>query len=56
MNIIEHWGFKYINVFLVWKKTKENGDTRKGMGYYSRGVYEYLLLGSIGTTNFLRKP
>ena len=53
---LDFGGFNYINIFLVWKKINKNGTARKGMGFYSRGVYEHLLLGTKGITGIYRKP
>ena len=50
------WGFKYIPVFVMWRKINNDGKVRKGMGFYSRSAYEFLLLGSLGTTMPLCKP
>lgn len=50
------WKFKYVSIFLVWKKlNKSNSETKIGLGYYSRNSYEFLLIGTRGKIGKYRR-
>ena len=56
IKLINHWGFKFISVAFVWRKITQEGKARLGMGYYSRAVFEYLLLATKGKVGKYRRP
>jgi N6-adenosine-specific RNA methylase IME4 len=48
IEVMESWGFSYVTVAFVWKKTARNGKLVCGMGFYTRSCCEYVLLGRRG--------
>ena len=47
--------FKFLNIFLIWKKvTKENVE-KLGLGRYSKGVHEFLIMGTKGKVGHFRR-
>ena len=48
LRVIESWGFTYKTSAFVWLKTYTSGKDVFGMGNYTRGNTEYVLLGVKG--------
>ena len=48
LRVIDAWGFKYKTSGFVWIKTYQSGKDVFGMGNYTRGNTEYVLLGVKG--------
>lgn len=50
VELIEHWGFKFVTVFLNWHKTDSRTSLKMaaGLGSYTRICVEYALLGVKG--------
>ena len=55
MELLTHWGFNYLNIFLVWKKVTNEYVERTGLGRYSKSVYEFLIIGTKGKVGKLRR-
>lgn len=49
MQIIKAWGFKFITVFKTWRKVYANGEPVAGLGHWTRGNIELLLVATKGT-------
>ena len=50
LELYKAWGFQYKTIFRVWRKTNLNtGTIINGLGHWSRGCYEYLLVGARGS-------
>lgn len=45
---LESLGFKYITVIFTWLKRNKNGTIYSGLGHYSKGNQELVLLGKRG--------
>ena len=55
IDLLKSWSFSYVNIFLVWKKVTKDYNERLGLGRYSRGVYEFLLLATKGRVGNFRR-
>ena len=50
LRVMEHWGFRFVNVGFTWmKKNKNLGTPFIGLGYYTKHNAEFCLLGVKGT-------
>ena len=50
IHLINHWGFEYKTIFIVWRKlNKNNESTVKVPGWWSWSSHEFLLVATIGT-------
>lgn len=49
IKLMNDWGFKYVNMFMVWIKLKKSGGLINTMGYYTKQTCEYILLGKKGS-------
>jgi N6-adenosine-specific RNA methylase IME4 len=47
--LLNNWGLKYKTIFRVWRKVTKAGNPVCGMGHWTRGVYEYLLVATVGS-------
>jgi N6-adenosine-specific RNA methylase IME4 len=46
--IFEAWGFRPVSLAFTWIKTKQDGNARMGIGFYTRSNSELCLLGIKG--------
>ena len=46
--LMEAWGFEYITCAFVWRKMTSTGKDEFGLGHYTRGSTEMVLLGKRG--------
>jgi len=55
-DVAKEWNFKYITNLILWKKIRKNSTrTTTSIGFYTRGVVEYLLLFHNNNTHSARK-
>ena len=48
LNVMKAWGFEYRTQLFTWVKCNSNGQTRMGLGHYTRGQSETVFLGVRG--------
>jgi N6-adenosine-specific RNA methylase IME4 len=48
LNVMKAWGFEYRTQLFTWVKSNKNGQTRMGLGNYTRGQSEIVFLGVRG--------
>lgn len=55
LDVLESWGFEYVNTAFVWiKRNEKSGKDSVGMGYWTRANPEICLLGKKGNMKPLR--
>ena len=56
LEVIEAWGFRHVTTAFVWVKTNpKNAKIYSGMGYYTNGNAELVLIGKRGHPHRVRK-
>ena len=48
VELVKAWGFAWKTIFRVWRKTYPDGRTSKGLGYWSQGAFEFLVVATRG--------
>lgn len=48
LKVMEAWGFEFRTQLFTWVKSNSNGQTRMGLGHYTRGQSESVFLGVRG--------
>ena len=44
LDLINSWGYRFINFLLVWVKLTKDGLLRMGLGFWTRNNSEFLIL------------
>jgi len=53
--LLREWGFTPTTPFIVWRKTYRDGTPICGLGHYTRGCHEFVILGKKGRIVKYRK-
>lgn len=49
VDVVKAWGFGYKTVAFTWAKVNRDGTPHLGLGFYTRGNAEFVLLGTRGS-------
>ena len=56
LELLDAWGFRFITIFMNWVKTRDGEVKGPRLGYYTRQVVEYVLMGVRGGALKFRVP
>ena len=54
LQLIKYWGYVYVNVLVAWVKTNKDGNPKKGLGFWTRGALEMVIMAKKGKTSHFR--